>query len=303
MLSNEKIEIIKKLECDEADLILRLHEYHTEKYSLNNTRNVFENLDIAFNAMSNESENPFFVVFSDGIAETSHKTKNTYIVPFPQADEEFNEKNYYAGKALDKRLSQNYLNDEIKTMLKNNKNIIFVIDVKDVSTYPIWNTNMRRKAITIFERIKKEQNINCKTIAKIINNSIPAKIVSNQKYDLDFLIQFFKEANEITDFKTIYITKSDTERAKEEIFFINEFEKFVHALKLKENKYDYIYDTLCSDMDTMFSNMVFVVLKIINVYHRGIKVFPITIQHLAQMDVVLKLLINVNIIIRMEHVK
>ena len=263
---NEKIEIIKKLKSDEADLIIRFYEYYTEKYSLNDSTKVYKKSNGILENLHKQFEETYFVVFS---TLTINESKNVYYVPIPNIDEKFIEENYYAGKNLEQRLSQKYLNTEVKEILLNNKNVVFVINTSEVSTFPIWNTKMRRKANAIFENIEKEENINNKTIKRIVNEENFSKISHEKGYDLDFLIQFFKEAKKITNFKTIYISEEN----QEEIFFINEFEKFLQALNINENKFDYIYDTLCKDLDVMFLKYGFCSFKnnkCISQRHKGI---------------------------------
>lgn len=118
----------------------------------------------------------------------------------------------------------------------------------------IWNNYMRRKIDAIFDVILKVdiKEISEKQLKEIMVKT-PVKEKANadsKKETLNAVLERIKNNKEINELEVIYIC---SELTNKNIFFINEFEKIINALRLGEKKYEYIYDTICADLDKTFS--------------------------------------------------
>lgn len=140
----------------------------------------------------------------------------------------------------------------VKSSDDENKKIFLNVD--NISFSEIWNTKMRNKIDTILEEISKVEikYLDKKILHKILLEDINEKIQKpndSAKIRLDNIIENFLNMKEINANDVLYICK---DLSNDKIFFINEFEKFLKALELNDARNEYIYDTICKDLENNF---------------------------------------------------
>lgn len=169
-------------------------------------------------------------------------------------DSEFIESIYkYASEKQELNDVSNIIKSESE--INNVDNNILIINVKEISKTPIWNTVMRRKISSILNQIEKEEIINAKNLKQIIKTNEAEPIKEEGKYTLDEVVNKIKEtANSNKNLKVYYL---GTEFTDEEIYIINELNKLITALKMEDNRLQFVYDTLCEDLDESFSKYNF----------------------------------------------
>lgn len=146
--------------------------------------------------------------------------------------------------------------------IENAPKLRIMVDISSVSTGTIWNTKMRRKMKSTIHKINalEEKELTDERIYQILSSDDLYEVTENKDFTLDFIVeqvkQVFQKASHADRIEVFYILALK-EATDEEIFLTNELFKFVSALRLGENKYSYIYDTICYDMDHMFSKYGF----------------------------------------------
>lgn len=217
-ISKEKLDKINSINSDYSKLILKQYDFLNTNYEIENKVNIIDNFEPTLNNLDN-----FYMLFT---SKDFKETNNIKIANINKINTE-NIKNVYPSK------------------------INIILDLNDVSTNPIYYTVMRRKIIANIEAINREDisNINNKKIKEILENEKPINVNQERKYLIDDVLSFFKLLYSVDiNVENVFYYKENS-LTNEDNFFINEFEKFIKALNLKENKYEYIYDTICSDID------------------------------------------------------
>ena len=260
IISKEKMEKIKGINNDDSDLFLKINEYLTHKHEYIENEMVFENIEALQEKLyQKEPElSTLYVVFSknkedfgeldvlrieDNVGENSLNTSDMF----------------YSGKKYELKLEKYQKRVEIllEESLKNTQEVALIVDISSVSSYPLWDTIMRRKmnsTVSKLENIALE-DISKETLERIIRSSKPQEVSFEDKFDLDFLILCMKKIIKKANITTYFI---DSIKTNESIFLINELIKFTRALNMDKNeRYEYIYDTVCKDMDEMFSKYGF----------------------------------------------
>ena len=251
-ISKEKIEKIKSINTDNSDFILKINEYLNYKHEYLNTENVVESLEKLLLA-----QNSVGLIFS---SKEINSKENKYIrIENISFKEEKTIDLYYAGKNYKEKVEfyKKHVKIFDKTFIKNYGKIPVIFDISSISSYPLWETMMRRRMKNIIIQLDKSEicEISKDFIDKVIIESVKEKINIENKYDIDFVIEFLREISTFNEIEPYFI---DTEKTNETIYLVNELQKFIYALSLaRDERYDYIYDTICKDMDEMFSRFGF----------------------------------------------
>ena len=217
-LSDEKIKKLEQLDSDYSRLIIKMDKYLNAEH--------FLNPDIVL-LDTNDKDS-----ISNILKDVSKSLVISLNIDFNQVLSE---------------ISDNY-----------NEKVAVIIDIDSVSLYPIWNTRMRRKLECI---IKSVNNLNDSQITdkKLYNILLKTKL---DKADEDNLLKIedvlnalkevFNKVSNKDNVQVLYTAdKNNINNGKK--YLINELSKVVHGLRLNDGLYEYIYDTLCKDIDSMFS--------------------------------------------------
>ena len=247
-ISKEKLDKIKNIGTDNSDFILKINEYLNFKHEYINKENVHSSIDEL-----ELEEDTFILIFS--LQNLKFVNENSIKIENIKWKESQNVSMYYAGREYTSKIAfyKSTIKELDKTNIKKFKKVLAIIDVSSVSSYPLWNTMMRRRMVNIISEIENTElnNITEKFIDKLVENSKRVDIEFNNKYDIDFVIETLREVANNANIIPYFI---DNEKTNETIYLTNELEKYIHALSLdKDGRYEYIYDTVCSDMDEMFS--------------------------------------------------
>ena len=249
-LSESSLNKIKTLDGDFSNLFLKLYNFFCDTYSIS------EEVSKKLIKKAELSDNNLNIVFSNDDSYIS--VPQSY---FMQDDLKKNEESeYYYGKALLKRLENEYYVDNSIIESFKGKRVKVYLDISSVSSYPIWQTKMRRKVSAVVKLINdiNVDSLSEATIRNILLTSNPESLDENKKYELDYIIEFLKQLkHSVKEMSIFYIIPDNGNINPEEIFLINELEKFMYALDLYPNHYEYLYDTVCSDIDKMFSKYRF----------------------------------------------
>ncbi|MBQ9280512.1 MAG: hypothetical protein IJ215_05690 [Clostridia bacterium] len=218
-LTEEKWEKLNQLNTDDARMILKFHQYLNEKHVLLEELKEFVMHDINAKEGFHTNDDVFSIIFS------SHDSV------------------------------------DLKG-IENTEKIRIIIDISAISTGTIWHTRMRRKMKSVIDSINhlEDSEFTDKRIHKILLSDDLEETVEDKVISLDFLIeqikQVFERSSHTDNIKVYYLLASE-HSIDEEIFLANELYKFIYALRLGEKKFNYIYDTVCDDMDRMFSKFGF----------------------------------------------
>ena len=247
-ISKEKLDKIKEINSDNSDFIIRINEYLNYKHEYISKENVHSDIkELCADQYSH------ILLFS--LQDLSNSEINYLKIENIKWKESQSTEYYYAGREYTSKLRfyKEKVNELYKTNTKNFKKVLAIIDISSVSSYPLWNTTMRRRIKDIIERIEKAElkEISEGFINKVIEDSQRVDVEFNNKYDIDFVIETLREIAENTSITPYFI---DNENTNESIYLTNELQKYIYALSLeKDARYEYIYDTVCKDMDEMFS--------------------------------------------------
>lgn len=262
MISEEKIEKLKKIDNDESDYILQINEYSKHRHEYIEYAEVFENIETLKEKIYQKEQgaSTLYVVFS--INEQNLDDLNILKVENVILDLKSIEEKYYPNKKYNSKIEKfrKIASKTIEKRANGVENIDIIIDISSISTVPIWNTKMRRRIDSILRKIEHTpaEQLNAKSLNSLIVESKIELLESQEKqemYDIDLLIAYFMSADKVGNVNTYII---DSEQTNESIFMANEIAKIAYALKLEKNeKYEYIYDTICKDMDEMFSKYGF----------------------------------------------
>ncbi|MBQ8298986.1 MAG: hypothetical protein IJX99_03835 [Clostridia bacterium] len=255
MISKDKMEKIKEFKNDDSDLICKIEKYLNQEYFYDSNENIYESADELKNYLENMTNNDkiaFFLfsndesIFGEKINKIS-KTEFESIVDLSTID------SYYAGKRYELKLKKyNEIADKYNKFIEAKEKVIFIIDIASISSFPLWNTAMRRKLLSIEKNIETTllEDLSPDRLHKIIKTSEPIKYTKEEKYDIDILINIMNEMSDKVPIEMYFIDKV---KSSESIYLVNALKKFSHALALdKAKRYDYIYDTVCKDIDDMF---------------------------------------------------
>lgn len=260
IISKEKLEKIKALNTDDSDFVLKINEYLNHKHEYIENTEVFENIELLKETLYQKEQGnaTLYLLFSTKEQNLDDlnvlKVENGIL-----NDNEISSDMFYSGKEYYEKIEKyqkevcSFINDNVS----NGQNLVAIIDVSGVSSYPLWNTVMRRSMKSIIKLIESEdfKDISHTTLTKLIKNSHPENVLFDKKYDLDFFIVCMKELAKKQNITFYFI---DDEKTNESVFLTNELIKFSRALAMeREKRYEYIYDTICKDMDEMFSKYGF----------------------------------------------
>ncbi len=259
MISQEKIEKIKNINNDDSDFILKINEYLEYQHQYVKEAEVFENVEsLKEKIYQNEQGiSTLYLLFSK--EELYLEDLNVLKIENINDENYDSSEMYYAGKKyfLKKDKYQKNVKEVIKAHNAGIQKIIAIIDISSISSYPLWNTIMRRRMNSIKNNIEQfdEDKLSKEELHKLIQKPQLEKLEFSNKYDIDLLIEYMKEACKLGDITAYMIDKQKT---NETIYLTNEIAKFTRALTLdKDARYEYIYDTVCKDMDEMFSKYGF----------------------------------------------
>ena len=259
MISKDKIEKIQNINNDDADFILKIYSYLNYVHNYMDTTNIFENLEALKEKLYQIEQGvpTLFLVFSNN--ELNLEDLNFHIAKNNKKEILDLEKSYYAGKNYEVKIHkyQEFVQEDLKEKVKNVENVAVIIDISSVSSFPLWNTMMRRRMTAIIKELDKLElnDIDKIKLRKIIRESMPESANSDGKYDIDLLIEYMKMASALSNV-SFYLF--DSEKSNESIFLANEIIKYGKAILLeKEERYEYIYDVTCKDLDEMFSKYGF----------------------------------------------
>lgn len=251
------------MNSDYAELVLKLNDYLREKYTLDVPNQTYSNIE---ETLSKDSLNLVFTIKS-----RRNKTEENvyYFEDRPNITAENSRKNilesaYYAGKTLENKLKVKSIDERLEKVIKNNAfaKICVIIDLDAVSSYPIWDTKMRRKASGIIDMVNKTDisDFDSKKMREAMINAKMCETPKAKAFDLDFVLNALKEIKQISEFDYVfcYVAKrgDNNSISNEDIFFINELNKYYLALKSADT-IDYIYDAVCKDMDEVFGKYGF----------------------------------------------
>lgn len=252
MISKEKIEKINSFKNDDSDLITKILEYLNHKHTYINKDAIYKHFDDVINEMK-DVENSVIYVFSD------NKTLDNNFVSIKKDDFDsvINEKTteiYYAGEKYETKLKKyKEIAMQYQKYVEGKEKAIFILDISSISSFPLWNTMMRRKMMGIMNKIQEIEfeQLTPITLHRIIKNTELVKFNEKEKYDIDAVISVIKAISAKMPLEFYFINE---EEENEKIYLVNELKKLVYAITLdKIGRYDYIYDTVCKDMDEMFS--------------------------------------------------
>ncbi len=259
-LSKEKVNELTKMDNDYAELVLKLNDYLTERYALNVPELAYSNIEEALNADS------LNLIFTTKTRRNSNAKNIYYFEDKPNVTMENSqnilESAYYAGKVFEKRLTTKSIDEELEKIIRNNtfRKVCVIIDLDAVSSYPLWDTKMRRKASSIIDMVNSMDisSLDSKKMKDAILNAKMFETPKAKAFDLDFVLNALKEISQICDYTLYYVAMKDDNNqfSNEDIFFINELNKYHLALKASDTV-DYVYDTVCKDMDEMFGKYRF----------------------------------------------
>lgn len=254
LLSEEKIKKLEEMDTDYTRLIIKFQKYLIFRHTLR--EGVKEKI---FQSVSLKDEKDFNLVFS----ETEEETKNQYNLPQTPFMKDFSKREdenyYYSGKKMEERQRFDYVSEELKEKIKSASNITVWINVKAVSSYPLWNTKMRRKMKAVLTTVNALEinKLKDSELASVIEKTSMEPVKEEKRYELDYVISILKFLHkEKKNYTVFYIGKRES-LSDEEIFFINEIEKLVEALEREKDRYEYIYGTVCDDLDQFFSTFGF----------------------------------------------
>lgn len=160
-------------------------------------------------------------------------------------------------EAMYNYVSQNYIlscPEKVIATASDIKENKIIIDVDNISFSPIWNTKMRIHINNVLKRVDNAdlKDLSAKELHKILlcgkELVKKEKNAEKEQYLDDIINEFMK----IKDFKSGDIVYVCGNLTNENIFFINEFEKFLKALEQSSNRNKYIYDTVCNDLENNF---------------------------------------------------
>lgn len=252
MISKEKMDIIRGFCNDDSDLIEKIIKYLETTYKYIDTDNIFSNFQEAKNFLSEikESNAVMFCLSKqnkiDGTIEIKESNFKIY----------GSENAIYAGKEYENKVVS--ILETVKDYdryLVDKEKIKIVIDISSISRYPLWYTMMRRKMLGIIEKINtvRIEELTKKFLHSTIIEASIAKYDFNlaNEYDIDFVINIIRHFAEIKPTEVIFI---DSEKNQDSIYLVNEIKKFIYAVSVdKIARCEYIYDTVCKDLDEMFS--------------------------------------------------
>lgn len=254
MISKEKLDKVKRMGTDSSDLILKMYEYLEYNYHYFDSSNVVDKID-----MVNYDDVKSSIIFSvqDYKAPPIHSIKVENIRYMPSKSSN----TYYASKEYELKLE--FYKKCIETLgtdfVGNNEKILVILDISSISSYPLWNTMMRRRMNNIIASIEKADldEISDSFLTKVIKKSEKKSVnYEENKYDIDFVIELLRKLAKSASLVPYFIDNQNTNESR---FLVSELQKFIYALSIKEDsdKYKFIYDTICSDMDEMFSKFGF----------------------------------------------
>ena len=217
-LNDEKVKKLEELDSDYSRLILKMNKYLNAEHSLNS--------DIEFIDANDK----------DSISNALNSTPKSIIISL----------NYDFNQVLSE-ICDNYT-----------EKITVIIDIDLVSLYPIWNTRMRRKAEYVVNIVNDLNNFQI-TDKKLYNilfktkqNTVVEDTLLKIEDVLNVLKSVFNKVSSKENVQVLYMTDKNTiDNGKK--YLINELSKIVYGLKLNDNLYEYVYDTVCKDIDNMFS--------------------------------------------------
>lgn len=252
MLNKDKLEKLKSINNDDSDLIIKFDEY-VEREIPFDSKDVYSNIESMLEDIKDDKEQ-LYVIFSDIQIEKP----NCYTIEQLSNDNEFlNEKDYYFGKQYDIKLKKFFIEENLLKKAQLYKKIKFIFDIRKINTFPLWETKMYRRIIRVLEEINElsTDDLNIKTIERIINNPKIKEIKNENKFDIDFIIKYIKELSKDKETTAVYICQDFENKEK---FIISDLKKLVHAAKLSvKERNEYIYDTTYKDMNEMFSKFGF----------------------------------------------
>lgn len=247
-ISKEKLDKIRGINSDNSDFIIRINEYLNYEHEYLNKENVHFSIDkIECN------QDTFALVFS--LQDLGYSKVNSLRIENVKWKKLQNIDQYYAGREYTAKIQfyKKYAKELDKKNISKLKKVLAIIDVSSVSSYPLWDTIMRRRMKDIISKVENAElsDITEKFIDETIEESKKVAVEFEDKYDLDLVIEILREIALTTEIIPYFIVKESTNETK---YLVNELQKYIYALSLdKEARYEYIYDTVCKDMDEMFS--------------------------------------------------
>lgn len=160
-------------------------------------------------------------------------------------------------EAMYNYVSQNYIlscPEKVIATASDIKENKIIIDVDNISFSPIWNTKMRIHINNVLKRVDNAnlKDLSAKELHKILlcgKELVKKEKKAEKEQDLDDIINEFMKIKDFKSGDIVYVCGNLT---NENIFFINEFEKFLKALEQSSNRNKYIYDTVCNDLENNF---------------------------------------------------
>ncbi len=249
MLEKAKLEKIKSFNNDDSDLVLVFDKYIEREIPYSN-ENVYGELDKLIENLEKEC---LYIVFSNKNIEI----ENAYTVKIKTTEEKILEEDlYYTGKRYHDKLKSFSVDNELINELPKYNEVKFIFDIESISTFPIWETKMRRKITQVLEDINfLSEELTPEKFAEIVHSTKTKEIENKQLYDLDLVIKYILEISKLKNVQAIFLSEANECCEK---FIIEELKKVVFAanLPLKERN-DYIYNTTYKDMNEMFSRFNF----------------------------------------------
>lgn len=253
-VSKEKLDKLKNMGTDSSDLILKINEYLEYNYHYFYSSNVVEKID-----MINYDDAKSSIIFSvqDYDVPKLHniKVENIRYIPSKPSN------TYYAGKEYELKLKfyRRWIEKLATDIANDNKKVLVILDISSISSYPLWNTMMRRRMNNIITSIEKANldEITDSFLIKMIKKSERMSVnYEENKFDIDFVVELLGKLAKSVSIVPYFIDDQNTNESR---FLISELQKFIYTLSIKEDsdKYKFIYDTICSDMDEMFSKFGF----------------------------------------------
>ncbi len=221
-LSKEKFDLIKTFDDDYSNLIISMYNYLTANVRIEHPEKVISGY------------------------EKIKKDMDEIILVY---DAKWSEDVKIGGFF---NISPKYALDELSDKIKNTPKLSLAINVEEFDNFPIWNTFMRHNCSNILEQLEAKQieDITPMCIEETLKKYKISEVSYTKTLEQNFLVERMKKLYEIYPGFNLYYVGNNL--SNEQSFCINEFDKFLYALRLGEDdRYSYIYDEVCKLIDEM----------------------------------------------------
>ena len=201
-ISKEKKDKIESINNDNSDLIIKIDEYLNYNHQYFNKENIFQSVN-----EPDIEKDSFVLLFS--LEDLEFSMPNFLKIENIIWKETKNINMYYVGKEYSSKIKfyRKWIQKLDKKNLEKFKKVVVIIDVSSISSYPLWNTMMRRRFESIIDKIENIElnDITEEFIKKSIEDSNKKEVEFNNKYDIDFLIEILREISKNSEIIPYFI--------------------------------------------------------------------------------------------------